>query len=50
LRGHTAFFRFSLWWRKKGSGDLTMGFACNKIPRFWEVLIVGDELKRGVKD
>jgi len=40
---------FSLWWQKKGSGDLTIGFAC-KIPRFCGALIAGDELKRGVKD
>jgi len=34
-----------LWWQKKGSGDLTIGFACDQIPRFWEALIVGDEPK-----
>jgi len=49
-RGQTAFFRFTLWWRKKGSGDFTIGFACDEIPRFWGALIAGDEPKRGVKD
>jgi len=34
----------------KGSGDLTLGFACDTIPRFWGALIVGDEPKRGVED
>jgi len=48
--GQTAFFRFSLWWRKRGSGDLTMRFACDKIARFWQVLIADDEPKRGAKD
>jgi len=50
LHGQTAFFCFSLWWWKKGSGDLTIGFACDKIARFWRALIVDDEPKRGVKD
>ena len=49
-RSQTAFFRFSLWWRKKGSGDLTIGFACDKIPSFWGALIAGDEPKRGAND
>jgi len=35
---------------EKGSGDLTIGFACDEIPRFWGALIAGDEPKRGVKD
>jgi len=30
----------------KESGDLTIGFACNEIPRFWGALIAGDESKR----
>jgi len=49
LCGQTAFFHFSLWWQKKGSGDLTIGFACDKITRFWQALIADDEPKRGVK-
>jgi len=49
-RGQTAFFRFSLWWRKKGSGDLTIGFAGDKIVRFWRALIADDKSKRGVKE
>ena len=44
------FFPFFFVVVEKGSGDLTIGFACNKIPRFWEALIAGDEPKRGVKD
>jgi len=32
------------------SGDLTIGFACDKIARFWRALIADDEPKRGVKD
>jgi len=39
-----------LWWQKKGTGDLTIGFACDKIARFWRALIADDEPKRGVKD
>jgi len=35
---------------EKGSGDLTIGFACDKIARFWRALIADDEPKRGVKD
>jgi len=46
----TTFFRFSLWWRKKGSGDLTIGFACDKITRFWRALIADNEPKRGVRE
>ena len=49
-RSQTAFFRFSLWWRKKGSEDLTIEFACDKIPSFWGALIAGDEPKRGAND
>ena len=49
-RSQTAFFCFSLWWRKKGSGDLTIEFACDKIPSFWEALIAGDGLKIGAND
>ena len=49
-RSQTAFFRFSLWWRKKGSGDLTIEFACDEIDRFCRALIAGDEPKRGAKD
>ena len=49
-RSQTAFFRFSLWWRKKGSGDLTIEFACDKIPSFWGALIADDEPKRGAND
>ena len=49
-RSQTAFFRFSLWWQKKGSGDLTIEFACDKIPSFWGALIAGDEPKRGAND
>ena len=30
----TAFFCFSLWWQKKGSGDLTIEFPCDEIDRF----------------
>jgi len=44
------FFPFFFVVAEKGSGDLTIGFACDEIPRFWGVLIAGDELKRGVKD
>ena len=43
--------RFSLWWGKKGLGTgLTIEFACDKIPRFFGALIVGNELKRGAND
>ena len=49
-RSQTAFFRFSLWWRKKGSRDLTIEFACDKIPSFWGAFIAGDEPKRGAND
>jgi len=35
---------------KKGSGDLTIEFACDKIARFWRALIADVEPKRGVKD
>ena len=49
-RSQTAFFRFSLWWRKKGSGDLTIEFACDEIDRFCRALIAGDEPKRGAYD
>ena len=44
-RSQTAFFRFSLWWRKKGSGNLTIEFACDEIDRFCRALITGDEPK-----
>jgi len=30
---------------EKGSGDLTIGFACDEIPRFWGALIADDEPK-----
>ena len=49
-RSQTAFFRFSLWWRKKGSGDLAIEFACYEIDRFCRALIAGDEPKRGAND
>ena len=49
-RSQTAFFRFSLWWRKKGSGDLAIEFACDEIDRFCRALIAGDEPKRGAND
>ena len=49
-RSQTAFFRFSLWWRKKGLGDLTIEFACDEIPSFWGALIAGDEPKRAAND
>ena len=42
-RSQTAFFRFSLWWRKKGSGDLAIEFAFNEIDRFCRALIAGDD-------
>jgi len=48
--GQTAFFHFYLWWWKKGSGDLTIRFACEKIVKFWRALIADDEPKRDVKD
>ena len=35
---------------EKGSGYLTIGFACDKIVRFRQALIAGDEPKRSVKD
>ena len=35
---------------EKGSGDLTTEFACDKIPRFYEASIAGDELERGAND
>jgi len=44
------FFPLFFVMAEKGSGDLTIGFACNKIPRFWGALIAGDEPKRGIKD
>jgi len=44
------FFPFFFVVAEKGSGDLTIGFACDEIPRFWGALIAGDEPKRGVKD
>ena len=31
---------------EKGSGDLTIEFACDEIPSFWGALIAGDEPKR----
>jgi len=46
LHSQTTFFHFTLWWRKKGSSDLTVGFACNEISRFWGALIAGDEPKK----
>ena len=46
----TAFFCFSLWWWKKGSGDLTIEFACDEIPSFWIALIAGDKPKSGAND
>ena len=46
-RSQTAFFRFSLWWQKKGSGDLAIEFVCDEIDRFCRALIAGDEPKRG---
>jgi len=44
------FFQFFFVVAEKGSGDPTIGFACDEIPRFWGALIAGDEPKRGVKD
>jgi len=44
------FFPFFFVVVEKGSGDLIIGFACDKIPRFWQMLISDDEPKRGVKD
>jgi len=44
------FFSFFFVVAEKGSGDLTIEFACNEIPRFWGALIAGNEPKRGVKD
>ena len=35
---------------KKGSGDLTIKFAFDKIPRFCGELIGGGEPKRGSND
>ena len=35
---------------EKGSGDLTIEFACDEIPSFWGALIAGDEPKRGAND
>ena len=35
---------------EKGSEDLTIEFPCNEIDRFCQVLIAGDEPKRGAKD
>ena len=49
-RSLTTFFCFSLWWQKKGSGDLTIEFACDEIPRFWRALIAGDKPKSGAND
>jgi len=40
------FFPFFFVVVEKGSGDPTIGFACDKIPRFWGVLIAGDEPKK----
>ena len=34
----------------KWSGDLTIEFACNKIPRFCRALIAGDESESGAND
>ena len=44
------FFHFSLWWWKKGSGDLTIEIACDEIDRFCWALIAGDKPKRGAND
>ena len=33
-RGQTAFFHFSLWWRKKGSGELPLAVLCRELPDF----------------
>jgi len=44
------FFPFFFVVAEKGFGDLTIGFPCDKIARFWRVLIADDEPKRGVKD
>ena len=49
-RSQTAFFHFSFVVAEKGSGDLTIEFACDEIPSFWGALIPGDELKRGAND
>ena len=35
---------------EKGSGNLTIEFACNEIDKFCRTLIAGDEPKRGDKD
>ena len=35
---------------EKGSGDLTIEFACDEIPGFWGALIAGDEPKRDAND
>ena len=43
-------FRFSLWWQKKGSGNLTTEFNCDKIDRFCRALIAVDKPKIGAKD
>jgi len=44
------FFPFFFVVMEKGSGDLTIGFACDKIARFWQVFITDVEPKGGVKD
>ena len=38
-RSQTAFFRFLFVVAEKGSGDLTIEFACDEIPSFWGALI-----------
>jgi len=43
------FFLFFFVVAEKGSGDLTIGFACDKITRFWRALIADDKPKRSVK-
>ena len=38
-RGQTAFFRFYLWWRKKGSGLVHTRISSSRPPLWWGVII-----------